>query len=114
DRNGLASVPLRVVFPPLPLGRRSEPLDLVGQIDTAHHAHTERGGPLVDLVDANHVGDGVEVHIARLLDGMPQVDRAVASPAETPALEVAAVEIRVARAVHVEIRRDDALLESGE
>ena len=43
----------------------------------------------------DHVADRVEVHVARLLDRVPQVDRAVA--ARLPALERAAVERRARR-----------------
>ena len=55
DRDGFARVPLLVHLLALPLGRRHEPLDFVRQIDAALHAETERGRPLVDLVDADHV-----------------------------------------------------------
>src|SRR5438876_4620852 len=45
---------------------------------------------------------------------MAQVERAVPSPAEPPALEVAAVKVSVSNAVHVEVGGDDSLFEAGE
>ena len=75
------------------------------------HAEAEQRRPLVDPVDTDHVADGVEVDVARLLDRVPQIDGAVA--ALLPALELVAVEIRAAGAVHLEVRRDDAFFEPG-
>ena len=43
----------------LPLRRRHQASNLVGQIDTALHAKPEQRGPLVDAIDAEHVGDSV-------------------------------------------------------
>ena len=65
--------------------------------------------PLVHAVHAQHVPQRVEVHVARLLDGVPHVDRAMA-PLEV-ALEVATVECPAPGAVHLEIRCHDALFE---
>ena len=113
DRDRLAGIPLLFLgVQPLPLGRRDQPLDFVGQIDAALHAQAEQCRPLVDLVHAHHVGNGVEVDVARLLDCVPQVDRAMAALA--PALEVVPVEAGAAAAVHLEVGRDHALLEPGE
>ena len=111
-RNGLPWVPFLVAHALLPLCRGHEALHFVRQIDSAHHAEAEQRGPLVDLVDADHVRHSVEIHVARLFDGMPQVDGAVA--AFLPALERPTPEHRAAGAVDVEVRRDDAFLERGE
>ena len=113
DRNRLARVPLLLMLRALSTRvDGTSPVHLVRQVDVRFHAEPEQRRPLVDAIDAEHVADGVEVHVARLLDGVAQIDRAV--PALLPALEVAPVEVRAAAAVHLEVGRDDALLEPGE
>ena len=69
---------------------------LVRQVDAALERQPELLGPLVHLVDAEHVADGVEVGVARLLDRVAQVD--VAMAAVQVALEEPAVESAAARA----------------
>ena len=112
DRDGFAGVPLLAGAGLLPLGRRHDAGDLVRQVDAGLHAEAEQRRPLVDPIDPQHVADRVEEHVARLLDGVAQVDGAVAALA--PALEVAAVERRAARTVHLEVGRDDPFLERRE
>src|SRR5215475_1336521 len=114
DRNRLARVPLLVHPLTFPLRGGHQALHLIRQIVPAQDAHPKGRRPLVDLVDADHVRDRVEVHVTRLLDGVAQVDRTVAAPAEAPALEITTVEVGVTRAVHVEVGRDDAFLETSE
>ena len=43
-------------------------------------AEAERRRPLVDPVDAEHLAERVEVHVAGLLDGVAHVDRCRARP----------------------------------
>ena len=112
DRNRFAGVPLLVAHAHLPFGGRHEPLILVRQIDSALHAEAERRRPLVDLVDAHHVGDGIEIDVARLLDRVTQIDRAVA--ALLPTFEGTPVKCRRAGAVRVEVGGDDPFFETGE
>ena len=111
-RDRFAGVPLLVPGLLLPLGRWHQTRDLVGQIDAALHAKPEQRGPLVDAIDAEHVGDGVEVDVTRLRNRGLEVDRPVA--ALLPALEIASVEVGPASAVHVEVRIDDVLFEAGQ
>ena len=111
-RDRFAGVPLLMPGLLLPLGRWHQTRDLVGQIDAALHAKPEQRGPLVDAIDAEHVGDGVEVDVARLRNRGLEVDRPVA--ALLPALEIASVEVGPASAVHVEVRIDDVLFEAGQ
>jgi len=47
--------------------------ELVRQVDPALHAEAEERRPLVDLVHPDHVADGVEVDVARLLDRVAQI-----------------------------------------
>ena len=96
----------------LPVGGRHQSLHLVRQVDVRLDAEAEQRRPLVDAVDAEHVADGVEVDVARLLDGVAQVNRAV--PFLLLAFEVAAVEGLAAAAVHAEVRLDDALFQAGQ
>src|SRR5207249_11235637 len=94
-----------------PFRRRPEPLHFIRKIDPALDAEPERGRPLVDLVDTDQVGDRVEIHVARLLDRMAQIDRAVAPL--LPALERTPIECGGANAMRVEIGRDDPFFERG-
>ena len=76
------------------------------------HAEAEARRPLVDAVDADHVADRVEVHVARLLDRVAQVDACRGRPCFQH-WKHAAVEVGAAVAVHREVGRDDAFLERG-
>src|SRR5262245_51527238 len=96
DGNRLARIPLLSKSLLLPLRGRHEALNLVGQVDAALFTQPEQRRPLVDAVDARHVAYRVEIHIARLLDSMTKVDRAM--PAFFPALERAPKESRSSRA----------------
>ena len=94
----------------LPLGRRHQPLHLVRQVDAGLHAEAEQRRPLVDPIDAEHVADGVEVDVARLLDRVAQVDRAVARPSSSTRSSGRRRSRRRAQCT-LEVRRDDPFLE---
>ena len=66
----------------------------------------------VDAVDAEAIADVVEVDVARLLDGVPQVERAVPGLAIAP--ERVAVERRVTGTVELRVGSDHAFLEAGD
>ena len=110
DRDRLAGVPLLVRSPaastrstargPGTSFGRSMPLFSPRPSSVAH---------LWILSMPDHVADRVEVHVARLLDRVAQVHRAVA--ARLPALERAAVEDAAPAAVDLEVRRDHAFFE---
>ena len=108
-RDGFTRIPPLARSLQLPFGRRDNAFLLVGEIDAALQRQSQLLGPLVHLVDAEHVADGVEVGIARLLDRVPQVDVAVA-PDEV-ALEESSVERAAAGAIDRALRRDQSLFE---
>ena len=68
DRNRFTRIPSLARPFQLPLCRRHDAFDFVGQIDAALERQTKPFGPLVHLVDAEHVADRVEIGVARLLD----------------------------------------------
>ena len=68
--------PLAPPFP-LPGGGRHQPPHLVRQVHAGELAQTQGRPPLVDLVDLHLLAEGVEVGVARLLERLAHVDRAV-------------------------------------
>ncbi len=106
DRNRLARIPLLVRRAHLPLGRGHEALVLAGQVDAGLPHQPEQLGVPVDRVDLHQVRDRVEVDVARLLDRVPQIERAV--PFLLVAVEDVAVELLRARAGDTIIGRDEA------
>src|SRR5207247_2508228 len=123
NRDRFAGVPPLLALLTLPLGGRHEPLHLVRQVDPALDAEAEGRRPFVDLVDAGRVSragetlvqhetDGVEVHIARLLDGVPEIERAMTL--FLVARERAAIERAVSGTVDAKGGRADALFDRGD
>ncbi|OIQ76653.1 hypothetical protein GALL_416610 [mine drainage metagenome] len=82
----------------------------MGQVNARGDGEAVLLGRGVDVINVQHGGHGIEIHIATLRDGLHQVERAMSGRFVAP--EIAAVEILVARAVDDRVRRDDALLQA--
>src|SRR5207247_8739579 len=108
-RKRLALEPRLAEAPPLPLGVRDRADLLVREGDAGGEPEPEPMRVLGDPIDAQPAPHLVEEYVARLDDGLVQVDGAV--PALLPAAEEMVAEGDAARAGHARERRHHAFLQ---
>src|SRR5260370_8212041 len=75
--DALAGVPLLVEVLHLPGGGGHGSGDLIRQVDTGALGKAQRGGVAGDGIDAQLIGEGIEVGVARPGDGVMDVNHAV-------------------------------------
>src|SRR6476646_3719695 len=106
-RDDLTRIPFLAEGLHLPLFRRHDAADLVGQIHSRFFANAHGACPFCDLFNAQALCERVKENVARLVNSLGHVNRAVSALRIVfhPALVIAAKEYSPALAVHFQVLR---------